>query len=385
MSPQSSIWSEVVSILTCTLKNLFDTYASPADAQSDLMTCVGPPVSSPLIDLLIKSFNGNVDLFKANSSHVLTVIERLLSMNNIKDTRSFVEHTIIVHFDSAVDIDALLRMLIRACPLVSVEHRKELCLQVIWYIAEKLSNVKCNKKLAPLCFDFALVILDLCVIEAPRHARRILEKTEFYPWKELAPRCSDIVRLCAAYDNIDEKTVINDLSYLENILGLVIERANANLVIFHATHGEALRAVLRWLSRVESDNKKRWGAHVFNMGHKMLDLIDQRQITSDTCVQIIGALQKRVDSNEEDDNYDDVRCTIGPFLYVSELSICRVHKFLFVDIAFRVWHHDWPRTLNFSKSFLTTFIVNWLCSVKLCLYVHFGMKMVKYYLNIRQS
>ena len=318
MCSQSSIWSEVVSTLTCSLKNLFDSYTDPADTQADLMICLGPPVSSVFIDILAKSFNRNVELFKTNSSQLLTFIERLLAMNNIKDTRIFVEQTIIVHFDSAVDIDALLRMLIRACPLVGVEHRKELCLHVIWYIARKLYDVKCSKTLAPLYFDFALVLLDLCVEEAPRHARLLLEKTEFYPWKELAPHCSDLVRLCAVYDIIDEKKVINDLSYLEDILGVVGARAKANLVIFRATHNEALRAVIRWLSHVENENKKRWGRHVFNMGHKMLDLFDQRQITSETCAHMIEALQKRVVSNVKDDNHEEVRAMIGPFLYVSE-------------------------------------------------------------------
>ena len=358
MCPQSSIWSEVVSTLTCTLKNLFNNYTNPADAETDLMICIGPPVSSIFIEILAKSFNSNVELFKANSSHVLTTIERLLLMNNIKDTRVFVEQTIIVHFDSAVDIDPLLRMLIRTCPLVSVEHRKELCLHVIWYIAGKLYDVKCSKTLAPLFFDFALVLLDLSVVEAPRHARLLLEKTEFYPWKELAPRCSDLVRLCAAYDSIDEKHVISDLSYLEDILGLVGARAKANLAIVHATHGEALRAILRWLSRAENDHKRRWGRHVFNMGHKMLDLTDQRQITSDTCVDIIEALRKRVANNEEDDNHEEVRSMIGPFLYVSELLICHMHTFLLLDLSFRGWHRDCPCILSLSKSFHTTLIVN---------------------------
>ena len=356
MSSQSSVWSEVVSTLTCKLMNLFDSYTNSGDAEVFLMTCLEPSVSSIFVDLLVKSFNGNADLFKANSAHVLTVVEQLLLMNNIKDARSLVEHTIIPHFDSSVDIDALLHILIRACPLVSVEHRKELCLQVIWHIARKLYDLKCGKKLAPLFFDFALVLLNLHVIEAPRHARILLEKTEFYPWKELAPNCSDLVRLCAAYDNIDEDKVINDLSYLENILGVVIERARANLVILHAIHTEALRAVLCWLSRVENDDKKRWCRHVFDMGHKMLDLIDQRQINADTCTQIIEALQKRVVSNEEDDNYEEVRCWIGPFLYVSEVLLCRMHMF----VSFRVWHHDWPRTLDFSNLFHTTFIASWL-------------------------
>ncbi|CAF4237775.1 unnamed protein product, partial [Rotaria magnacalcarata] len=100
--------------------------------------------------------------------------ERLVLANRIGDARNIIDDTIDVHFKTAVDISTLLQMFIRLCPQLNVDYRNEFCDQIIFPLSINLASEKCNKKLAPLLFDFALVILDLNVIKAPKCALELL-------------------------------------------------------------------------------------------------------------------------------------------------------------------------------------------------------------------
>ncbi|CAM4838547.1 unnamed protein product [Rotaria magnacalcarata] len=302
-SHQSRIWSEVVSTLARRLPTVFDKYPNSSDARIDLVECVKAPISNDYIVLLVKSYRRNVQLFKMNSSEIPIVIEKLLLINEIDRAHDFLYQIIIEHFDSATDIiDPLISMLMRTCPMVNMDHQNELCKRVISSLVHKLDDSKCNKKLAPLFFDFILVILDLHVMEAPKCASRLLKKPEFYPWKELAPKFKDLVRSCVAYDTFEIKTYFSDLDALEDILELVANRAKANAPIFRATHDEALEAIYRW-SAASTDNTstKIWCGHVYKMGEQLLQLIDQKQVTADICSRLIKALERRVIDNEDGD------------------------------------------------------------------------------------
>ncbi|CAF0891470.1 unnamed protein product [Rotaria sordida] len=315
MSHQSQVWSGVVSTLTRTLPTLFDEYSNASDAQADLVECVKQPISSDFLDLLVKSYKKNAHLFKMNSSEFSTVIEKLLLFDQIEKAYNFIDSVIIVHIDSAMDImDSLIRMFIRTCPIVNINSRNELCKRVISSLVYKLGRVKCNKKFAPLFFDFVLIILDLCVLEAPQCAWRLLEKADFYPWKELAPKFKDFVRLCAAYDKLNETNYFSDLDTLENILRLAVDRAKVNNIIFRSTHDEALKAILRWSAApTENSSKKSWDTHVYRMGRPMAELIDQKQVTMEICSQFIKVLEQRVIDNEDDDSKETTSPMMASF------------------------------------------------------------------------
>ncbi|CAF3075045.1 unnamed protein product [Rotaria sp. Silwood2] len=319
MSGQSKVWSGVVSTLTRTLPTLFDEYSNPSDAKADLVECVKQPISTDFIDLLVKSYKKSVHLFKMNSSEMPTVIEKLLLMDQMRKARDFIEDIIVAHFDSAIDIiDPLIHMFIRTCPMVNINSRNELCKQVISHLVHKLGKVKCNKKFAPLFFDFVLVILDLHVLEAPKCAYDLLEKADFYPWKELAPKFKDLVRLCAAYDTVNVTSYFSDLDKLEDILKIVVDRAKVNTIIFRSTHDEALQAILRWSATpVENGNKKPWLTHVYRMGQPMIGLIDQKQVTAEICSQFIKALEQRIIDNEDDDDNQETTSPMMTSFFIS--------------------------------------------------------------------
>ncbi|CAF3843939.1 unnamed protein product [Rotaria sordida] len=304
MSHQSRIWSAVVETLTRTLPTIFDSYTKPTDAQIYLKACIEPPISSDLIYLIVKSYNRNVNLLKENLNLVLIVIEKLLLLNHLKEARQFVVQVILEHFDIFVNMETLIQMFIRVCPLVNVDYRNDFCQEILSSVTYKLGNVKCNKSLAPLYFDLVLNILNLCVIKAPKCAQSLLEKQEFYPWKELAPRFNDLVRSCIAYEQIDIKSYWSDLDSLSSILRLVVDRAKINMVIFRATHEPALQVVLRW-----SHNTKIWSTHVYRMAEVMLDLIDQQKITADICNQFLKVLHQKIIDNQEVD-YEENICQL---------------------------------------------------------------------------
>ena len=307
-----------------TLPNLFDTYTQLTDGQIDLLACSEVPVNTDYVFFLSKSYNRNVELLRANFSQALTAIERLLETNSIREARYFVNEAVLSHIEVAVDFDPFLRMLLRVCPLIPIDHRNEACKEVMNLITYQFKRVKFSKKLAPLCFELVLAILDLCVIEAPKCAQYLLEKNEFYPWKDLAPRFTEFVRLCANYDRIETTKSFSDLDTLSDILRLVSERAKSTLTIYQATHQEALQAILRWSGLIGDQPKKRWPRHVYRMGEAMLNLLDKRQIKSETLVQLIEALRKKVADNEENDDQEELDHNTLSFFNVS-LPLCSLN------------------------------------------------------------
>ncbi|CAF5061415.1 unnamed protein product, partial [Rotaria sp. Silwood1] len=306
LSHQSRVWASILDVFTRTLPTLFDSYVNVEDAQIDFLQCIEEPISNDYILFISKSYNRNPHLIKNNLSQALLVIERLLLGYHIRAVRYYIDQAILAHIETVIDIEALVQMFIRVCPLIPIDHRQESCKEVISNVAYKLGRMKCSKKLAPIFFDFAITLLDLCVLEAPSCALYLLEKNDFYPWKDLAPRFTDLLRLCSAYERVEVKKSSSELDSLVTILQLVVDRAKAYAIIYRSTHKEALQAISRWTytnDNNNNDNRKIWPNHVYNMGRPMLDLIDQRHITIDICTQFIEALRLRIIDNElaEDD------------------------------------------------------------------------------------
>ena len=226
-SRRSRVWESIIFVFTRTLPTLFDCYTDPADVLLDFALCIEEPICSDYIMFISKSFNTNPDLIKKHFSEILTVIEHLLVKHHIREARAFLDQTVLSHFEAVVDVEALGRMLIHGCPLVPIDQRNETCKSVLSNVAYKLGRMKLPKKPAATVFEFGLVLLDLCVHEAPACALYLFEKNEFYPWKDLAPRFTELVRLCAAYDTLPTQATISDLSSLTTILRVGADRGKA--------------------------------------------------------------------------------------------------------------------------------------------------------------
>jgi hypothetical protein len=274
--------------------------------QLHLTACVESPVSFEYVDFIAKFYKHHVDLFQTDISQIYTAIEKLLSKNKIKEAERFMSNVIITHFKSITNIEELLHMLIRACSIVNIESRNDFCQNLISPIAYELTAKKYNKKLAGIFFDFILVILDLQAIKAPVCACRILNISDFYPWKQLDKQIIHLIQSCIAYDKIITDSSSNQIEHLDKILQLIHERTKTNPTIFHATHETALQAILKWSSIINNHTGKPYDGHVLIMGQEMTELVDRQQMTDDICIQLIDILQKRIDNNNEPNDLNQI-------------------------------------------------------------------------------
>jgi hypothetical protein len=181
--------------------------------------------------------------------------------------------------------------------------------------------------MAVIFFDFVLAILDLHVLEAPPCSYRILNKSDFYPWKELNIQLNHLIQSCIDYDKVIYVSHHCQLDELEDLLKLIRERAKTNLSMFSATHGPALQAVLKWSSVINNETGVLYGKHVFKMGEILTELVDRRQITVDICDQFIEILQNKI---ANDDDTIDFSMPHGCFLNVSYFDGKKENYFLFI-------------------------------------------------------
>ena len=274
---------------------------SADDARIHLTACSEAPLCSAYVDMLSRSYKDHVDLFKANELQVYATVERLISANDVKCADAFVSSVIVKHMDSIRDAEQLLRMCLRLCSSVHPESRDQFCKVLVSALSYELQKPKFSKKLAPLFFDLVVAILDLHVIDAPACAYRILYKSEFYPWKDLSGPLTHLVQSCVTYDTLVSTSHFSSLDQLEQILNLIGERAKATVSIFRATHETALKAVLKWLLMVDDQTGQIYGSHVFKMGGYMLSLIDEQQVTVDTCSRLLEILKRRLDDEINSD------------------------------------------------------------------------------------
>jgi len=320
------VWLEVTHTLSNTFPTLFDSFTNPDDARLHLQACVEAPVLSSYVDLMAKCYQRQPDLFKTNTSQIYIAIEKLVLQNKMKEAEYFTRNVITTHFNLITDLEELLHMLIRICPLVNIESQNYFCENIISSISYELTKKKSNKKFAGLFFDLILAILDLTIIEAPPCAARILNIADFYPWKQLDKQLTHLIQSCVAYDKIVRDSHFSKLDTLEDILKFIRERATANITILHATHESALQAVFKWSTMINNDTGKLYDKHVFKMGELMTELIDRKQITVDICSRFLEILQRRIDNNDE--IYETKIC--DQFLTVSLFMT----KYLFISLFF---------------------------------------------------
>ncbi|CAF2920688.1 unnamed protein product [Rotaria sp. Silwood2] len=305
-SSSSPFWSKITSHLIDYLPELFNSYINPIDAQVDLgIYCIAE--NSDYKELIQKKFSNQVNLFIVNYPQVVLMIESLLLKNNIKEADGFFNDVLLKHFSAIPNLESLLQMFIRISPKISIEQREEFTRQILSDLSSKLKNTKANKKLWPLFFDFAIVILELHSSEAPFCADELLIKENFYPWKELGKRLDKIIYLCGSYDDfiLSEQSYFNKFDHLNDILSTIYDRAKVNNNLFHETHSHALKYSLRWASPPKKSyaNKQQWTIHVYKMGIFMIKLIDRKQITLDIYSQLLQKLYIRLqlenDINDE--------------------------------------------------------------------------------------
>lgn len=249
--------------------------------------------------LLISSFDKNLDLFKTNYIKLLETIERLILINKFIDASILMDRVIKKHLKS-VDLSPLLQTFIRICSTLmnstDLEPRNILCSGILYYLSSTLRDIKANKNLASLFFDLMISTLKLNVIDAPKCIELMIYKQEYYPWKDLGLRITELVSNCISYESIRQKSFFSNLDSLQNIIKTIDDRAKTNPIILRSTHDIALQAILRW-SRKDAD----YSIHVYKMCYSMLNLIDKNRINVDVCSQFLTALIDRIHAANEDD------------------------------------------------------------------------------------
>lgn len=286
-----------------------------------LTACSEVPVCSAYVELLAKSYRDNVDLFKANELQVYATIERLISVNYVKSTDFLVSYVIVKHMDLVADAEQLFRTCIRLCSLVHPDSREQFCQVVLSPLIYEFGRKKFSKKLAPLLFDLVIAIIELRVVAAPQWAYRLLNRSDFYPWKDLTVPLTHLVQSCVAYDTLVSTSYSSPLDQLEDILNLIQERAKVTVTIFRATHETSLKAVLKWLMIINEQTGQAYSSHVFRMGAQLLNLIDEQHVTVDTCFQLLDILKTHLDE-EVNHHYEN-------FIRVS--TFASTQRQLFID------------------------------------------------------
>ena len=310
---------------------MFDDYTNLIDSGADLALCVEQPISTDFLDLIIHSYHSNVELYKTNSIKVLNVIETLILLKAFDHAYKFVEQVVIEHFNVVADIEHIIRKLLNICPKLAMDHRAEFCQNFLSPITNELAQKKCPKELASLFFDLILAILNLCAVEAVKCVEQLLEKTDFYPWKELGPRFADLIRACAAHEKIHADSFWSDLDNLRDILQIVVDRAKSNTTIFRAVHRPALDALYRWCESSTDANGKIWGNHVYRMGEGLLDLVDLQRVDADLCIDLTKFIRQCIKDNEKNED-EKVRPSFKSFFIVSQLN--SLLRFSFVSNDF---------------------------------------------------
>ena len=317
MHQRSKVWAPIIFVFTRTIPNLFDIYVDSADVKIDIELCGTEPICSDHVFFVSKSYKTHPEFIKDNFSSVLFAIEHLLIGKHDRQTQFFLSEAIFPHLESGLDLEALTKLFIRVCPLIPLENRDETCKNVISNVTYQFARLKCSKKLAPVFFEFALVLLNLHVVQAAPCAEQILQKNDFYPWKELSNRFVELIRLCVAFDDFDVKKTFSDLDSLSKILRLIAERAKGLPVLYRTTHSEALKAISRWIE------PKSWSNHVFRMAENMLDLIDKRQINVELCVQFIEGIRAKIIANEEnEENNQQYSISFSFYIVSRKRSMC---------------------------------------------------------------
>lgn len=256
--------------------------------------CVEEPISTDYIFYLSQSYKRNPSLIQLNLEEALVLLKKLILADRIREVRYFMDSAIMDFLGKSVDVEALVRMFTQVIPLTKPEHRNELCEEVVSKLTDELGRGKYPKVLAQEFFNLAVVILGLFVQHAPSCVEKLLEKNEFYPWKDLTARIPELIELCAAYEDVLKGSSVSELDCLSNIIRILSQRAKAFNTIFRVTHDHALNAIIRWTRMHTIDGTIRpWPNHVYRMANEMFNLIDQRACNNDICNKFIESLDTK--------------------------------------------------------------------------------------------
>lgn len=295
----------MIFVLECTLSKLFDSYDSPTDAKYYLTTCAESSVPIEYVRTIATSFKSDVELFKNNISEVYEIMEKFVAQSRIKELDCFIDYIIVTHFGEITKIEDLVQMSIRLCSIVHMESRKDFC-DALSSIIFELTRKKIKKDLATIIFDLALSIMHLNTIKAPKHAHALFSIKEFFPWKQLNAKVTQLIQSCISYDSLIIDTWHSDLDPLGQILEVIDERAKTNASLLNATHELALQAVFKWLPIVNNDTGKPYNKFVFGMASKITSLIDRKKVTAENCSKLLEFIQNLLDPNSEIYEYHEV-------------------------------------------------------------------------------
>ena len=224
------------------------------------------------------------------------MVERFVVATRFDDARQVLCELLLPNLP-AIDVEACARTFTRLCPTV---HSVDLfCSELLTPLIAGIENLTLSKHLAVVTFDFALTILRLRTIEAPSLCYRLLQRPDFYPWKEWMSPLTDLLHLCASYETIVSTEYFTPLNELGKIVELIADQARVYPAISQNLHGVATDCIVRW-----SDQRNTWSRCVYLMGSAMFHLIDQRQVDERLCLNMIHALQQKM-SDDGDALTDD--------------------------------------------------------------------------------
>ena len=286
---QSSLWLKIAQTLHESSPEIFsnETIATGISLHGNLPL---ESISSDYIQHLIGTCENSPASIKTNHPHLLTLIERLITEKRMDEAHVLFTKLIVPHLTS-VDLELVLRTLIRLCS--TVESKDLLLNEILLPFIYKFEDLPGNKQLASTVFDLSQAILTLRLLDAPTASLRLLNRRDFYPWKDLIDGVVNMVRTCTTYETITHEEYFSPLNDLEALIEFIGKKARVYPQIIRATHAFTCEHIIRWSSGTQT-----WSPFVYRMGQSMFDLIDERQINEDFCLRIVDNLFRRINSKD---------------------------------------------------------------------------------------
>lgn len=273
----SLIWNEVAIIISRDFGEVFLRFDDPKEVEKDLEICSTPPISTIYFEVLLKLFSRDVEIFKQTEDKLFETCERFFLLDELEFADRFVREVFLVNLTKISSLEKFLKFLMKIGEKISVEKREQFVKTTIFETIYQLENAKFAKTFSELFFDFSLSLIALRTESSPSMALRLIQKENFYTWKNLTEKIGIFLEISLSFDEVSVQVEQFSPDDLERILRIFAERAKFVESIFRATHQTALNKLRQWskLSTVKH------GRFYTEIGRQTLDLLDDRQLNLD--------------------------------------------------------------------------------------------------------
>lgn len=271
---------------------------------------------------MAETLESNKEIFQAKFQEILTIIETLLSTKMFDVCGHFIEKVIFTNASSDEEIDRFMSLLINFSPKVGAADRRDFFRDVMGKSRYFLEDFPASKKISVRYFDFAEAILSLKVDHAPNSALHLLQRQNFYPWKDLSNRIDNLIRLCVDYQTIeDDPYGSHELDELEDIFELIRERGTVQRAILRNVQQQAQFNALRWSTFPNEKNPKLLPRFVYRMGRALVTLIDIEQVDINFCCQVIQSFKVQLKAQQYSESS-----------FLCDILIVNILRFLFFHL-----------------------------------------------------